>query len=135
MDSAFGKIIAAATLAAALGLGAAPLGAQQATQQGGTAAPDRGGAAGAGASVPENTVQRTGAAIRDISGIQARYTQRMQSAQPAEHAAIEREANGAAEAALSSRGLTIEEYNNVISLAQADQGLRERLISAARSPR
>jgi hypothetical protein len=123
MESRFGRAFAAAALAAALGLGATPLGAQQATP--GSPA----------ASVSEVTVQRTGAAIRDISGIQARYTQRMQAAQPAERAAIEQEANGAAEAALSSRGLTIEEYDTVIRLAQADEGLRERLVSAARAAR
>ena len=89
----------------------------------------------AGAQVPEATVQRAGAAIRDLSGIQARFTQRMQSAQPAEHEAITAEANGAAEAALAARGLTPDEYNNVIRLAQADQSLRERLISAARGAR
>lgn len=123
MESRFGRNLGAAALVAALGLGAAPLGAQQATP------------GNPAAGVSEATVQRTGAAIRDISGIQARYNQRMQAAQPAEHAAIEQEANGAAEAALSSRGLTVEEYNDVIRLAQADQGLRERLVSAARAAR
>lgn len=134
MESAFGKAIGAAALMAALVLGTTPLGAQQAAPAN-SAAPARGSDGATAANVPDATVQRTGAAIRDISGIQARYNQRMQGAQPAEHAAIEREANGAAETALSSRGLTIEEYNNVIRLAQADQGLRERLITAARSAR
>lgn len=134
MESAFGKALGAAVLAAAFGLTAAPLGAQQASP--GTTAPTAGqGTNAAGAQVPEATVQRAGAAIRDLSGIQARNTQRMQSAQPAEHEAIAAEASGAAEAALASRGLTLDEYNSVIRLAQADQSLRERLISAARGAR
>jgi len=134
MESAFGKALGAAVLAAALGLVAAPLGAQQASP-GTTPMAEPGTNAAAGAQVPEATVQRTGAAIRDLSGIQARYTQRMQNAQPAEHQSIAEEAAGAAEAALAARGLTVEEYNSVIRLAQADQSLRERLISAARGAR
>lgn len=133
MGSAFGKALGAAVLMAAFGFTAAPLGAQQASP-----GPQPGAEQGtnaAGAQVPEATVQRAGAAIRDLSGIQARFTQRMQSAQPAEQEAIAAEASGAAEAALASRGLTLDEYNNVIRLAQADQSLRERLISAARGAR
>ncbi|MBD0272412.1 MAG: DUF4168 domain-containing protein [Acetobacteraceae bacterium] len=133
MESAFGKALGAAVLVAALGLAAAPLGAQQAPPAT-TPMAEQGTQAG-GAQVPEATVQRAGAAIRDLSGIQARYTQRMQGAQPAEHQAIAEEAAGAAEAALAAQGLTVDEYNSVIRLAQADQSLRERLISAARGAR
>lgn len=133
MKSAFGKAFGAAALVAASGFAAAPLGAQQASP--GTAPAVEQGAATTAAQVPEATVQRTGAAIRDLSGIQARFTQRMQGAQPAEHQAIAEEAQGAAEAALAARGLSLDEYNNVIRLAQADQSLRERLISAARGAR
>lgn len=125
MESTFRKAAGAVALVAALGLHAAPLGAQQAAPSA-NPAPER------GAGVSDATVQRTGAALRDISGIQARYSQRLQASQPAERAAIEQEAQGAAEAALVSRGLTIEEYSGVIRLAQADQNLRERIIAAAR---
>ncbi len=132
MESAFRKALGAAAVVAALGFAAAPLGAQRASP-GTQPAADQG--ASAGARLPEATVQRTGAAIRDLSGIQARYNQRMQSAQPAERQAIEEEANNAAQAALTARGMTADEYNNVVSLAQTDQSLRERLISAARGAR
>lgn len=123
MASTFSKAAGTIALVAALGFAATPLGAQQAS-------PAQGVNTGSG--VPDATVQRTGAALRDISGIQARFNQRLQGSQPSEREAIEREANGAAEAALAARGLTVEEYSGVIRLAQADQGLRERLITAAR---
>lgn len=124
--------LGAAAFAAALGMAAAPIGAQQVAPGAGPGAEQ---GANAGAQVPEATIQRTGAALRDLSGIQARFSQRMQNAQPAERAAIAEEASGAAEAALAAQGLTMDEYNSVIRLAQADQGLRERLISAARGAR
>lgn len=130
MGSTFSKTIGAITVLAALGLATAPVGAQQQAAPGTSRAPEQGAASGG--SVPDATVQRTGAALRDISGIQARFNQRIQGSQPAEHAAIEQEANSAAQAALAAQGLTIEEYSGVIRLAQADQGLRERLITAAR---
>ena len=132
MESTFNKAIGAFTLVAALGMATSPLSAQQ-RQAAPSPAPMTEGGANAASSVPDATVQRTGAALRDISGIQARLTQKMQNAQPADHAAIEQEANSAAEAALSARGLTLDEYSGVIRLAQADQGLRERLITAARN--
>jgi hypothetical protein len=131
MQGTFGKAVGALALATALGLAATSAEAQP--QAPGTGAPAPGqGAGSAAAGVPDATVQRTGAVLRDLSEIQTRFTQRMQNAQPAEHPAIEQEANGAAQAALASRGLTVDEYNGVIRLAQADQGLRERLVKAAR---
>lgn len=133
MESTFGKAAGAFALVAAIGIAALPAGAQQQSAPAPKPATELG--ANAAAAVPDATVQRAGAAIRDLSGIQARYTQRMQNAQPAQRAAIEEEANGAAQAALAANGLSVEEYNGVIRLAQADQGLRERLISAARGAR
>ena len=132
MENAFGKALGAAAVAAALGFAAPPLGAQEASP-GKEPVAEQG--TSAGTRLPESTVQRAGAAIRDLSGIQVRYNQRMQNAQPAERQAIEEEANNAAQAALDARGMTVDEYNNVISLAQTDQSLRDRLISAARGAR
>jgi len=132
MERAFRKALGAAILVATLGPAAVPLGAQQASPGPGPTVEE---GAGAGARLPDSTVQRTGAAIRDLSGIQMRYNQRMQSAQPAERDAIEQEANNAAQAALTARGITVDEYNDVVSLAQNDQSLRERLVSAARGTR
>ena len=133
MKNRLGQAFGAAALAAVLGLASAPVGAQQASP--GTAAPTPKPDASAGAAVSDSALQRTGAALRDISGIQARYNQRMQGAPPAERPTIEQEANSAAEAALAARGLTVEEYNGVIRLAQADPALRERLVSAASDAR
>lgn len=129
MHSTFGKAIGAITLVAGLAVAAAPLSAQQ-TVPGANAAP--GQSMNEGASVSDATVQRTGAALRDISGIQARFSQRMQASGAADQEAIAKEATGEAEAVLAKRGLTVEEYTGIIRLAQADQGLRERLIAAAR---
>lgn len=129
MHSRFGKSIGAVALTAGLAVAAPPLSAQQAAP-GANAAPER--SMNGGAAVSDATVQRTGAALRDISGIQARFSQRMQGSEATEQDAIAKEATGEAEAALAKRGLTVEEYTGIIRLAQADQGLRERLIAAAR---
>lgn len=130
MTGTFGKIIGAVTLAATIGIVATPLGAQQ-RSPGTNAASQQGG----GSEVSDATVQRTGAALRDISGIQTRLNQRMQEADPAQHQAIEQEANTAAETALASHGLTVSQYNGVLRMAQADPALRERLVEAARGKR
>ena len=127
MESAFGKALGAALMIAALGFAAVPVRAQLASPGTQPTAEQS-----AGARLPEATVQRTGAAIRDLSGIQARYNQRMQSAQPAERQAIEEEANNAAQARRATRA-TAKSPRRAAGVRPDRRSTRWRRIS--RSPR
>jgi hypothetical protein len=84
--------------------------------------------------VSDETVAKTGAALRDVSKITGRYEPRIRAAQNEdERGRITDEEVTVAKQAISDQGLTIDEYQHVMEMARADPGLRERLIRAASS--
>jgi hypothetical protein len=90
----------------------------------------------AGADIPNATVQKTGAALGQIAAIRQDYTQRIQAAPtPEERQGLAEQASRAAVHAINGQGLSVDEYNRVIQLAEADQGLRERVVAAAQAAR
>jgi hypothetical protein len=122
-------VLLAAGLMTAISL---PLSAQQ--PRGGAGAPPANG--GAAAQVPNATVQKTGAALGQIAAIRQDYSQRIQAAPTQEEKqGLADQARQAAVQAINGQGLSIDEYNRVIQLAQADQGLRQRLMAAAQGAR
>jgi len=121
--------LAAAGLLAAMG--ALPLAAQP--SPGLSDAPGRGTT---GAAVPDATVTKAGAALRDVMEIDRHYSSRAQAAQNAEQRQdLEEQAATEATEAIGRRGLSLSEYNEVIRLARVDANLRERLLAAARDAR
>jgi ABC-type uncharacterized transport system involved in gliding motility auxiliary subunit len=93
----------------------------------GTAAPGQGVA-----SVPDATVQKVGAALHDVAQIQQSYAQRMQSVQGTnQRQSMVQQARADAVKAVNARGLSVDQYNQVIRLAQADPTLKQRLVSIA----
>lgn len=93
----------------------------------GTVAPGQ----GAG-SVSDATVQKVGAALHDVAQIEQSYAQRMQSVQNTnERQSMVQRARTDAVKAVNARGLSVDQYNHVIRLAQADPSLKQRLLSVA----
>lgn len=120
-------------LAAAFALAVivAPAGALAQTA-GGANAPATNGAA---ATVPDTTVQKAGLALRKVTQLRQSYGERIRTAAPAQQQSLAKEARTSAVKAVQDEGLTIDQYNSVIRLAQADPDLRRRLISAAQGAR
>jgi hypothetical protein len=86
------------------------------------------------ASISDATVQKVGAALHDVAGIEQTYAQRMQSAQNADQRrSIAQQAHADAVQAVNARGLSVDQYDRVIRLAQADSSLKQRLLSAAQA--
>ena len=95
----------------------------------GTAIPGQGTA-----SVSEATVQKVGAALHDVAQIKQTYTQRMQSVQNTDQRrSMAQQAHTDAVKAVNARGVSVDQYNRVIRLAQADPSLKQRLLSAAQA--
>jgi len=104
-----------------------PLAAQQPD-----AAPGIGGPA-AGPS-DEATVTKAGVALRQVSQIRSNYTPRIASAKSdTEKQGLQQQAMGEAMKAINDQGLSIDQYNKVIQEAQADPGVQQRLITAAKT--
>jgi GTP1/Obg family GTP-binding protein len=98
------------------------------------AQPPSGAPSGAvsGANMPDATVKKVGAALRQVSQIEQTYSQRLQSANtPMEKQDISKQASGAAVTAITQQGLTIDQYKQVIQAAQNDPALKQRVLAAA----
>ena len=84
--------------------------------------------------VDDVTVNKVGTALKHVSVIRQRYAQRAQSTDsPQEKQALTSQAQQDMMKAIGDQGLSVQQYDQTIRLAQSDQGLRQRLIAVARS--
>ena len=124
-DTRIGAMAVAFLAAAAI----VPAGAQQSPQ------PERSAPSGTATkpSVPDETVVRTGAALKQVMEIKKVYEPKLEAAPTAEERTrLTGQASDAAKKAISDQGLTVDQYNNVMELAQADPALRDRLLKVAK---
>jgi hypothetical protein len=121
-----------AAVAASALMAAVPAVAQQTS--GNTAVQQTPDTATQGSPVSDVMVHRVGKAIRNVSMIRQQYTQRAQASKsPQAQQELNSEAQRDMAKAVSDQGLTLQQYDQVIHMAQADQTLRQRLLSVAQS--
>ncbi len=132
-------IKAAATAATLLVAATLPAAAQQPRPNAG---PGVGGAApnaapnapGPGTAVSPALVSKTGAAMRQVTDIRQSYAPRVAAARnDDEKQTLQQQAMDQAVRAINDQGLSVDQYNQVIRLAQADPTLQEQLLSAAQT--
>jgi len=100
----------------------------------GTGMPQPPGSATQAAPVSDVMVHRVGKAIRNVTMIRQQYTQRAQASNsPQARQTLDSEAQRDMAKAVSDQGLTLQQYDQVIQMAQADPTLQQRLLSVARS--
>ena len=68
------------------------------------------------------------AALGQVSSLLREYQQRLQTADPSEQPRIAEEGKGALKKAVEDQGLTIDEYNSIIVVAQNDPAVRNKLL-------
>jgi hypothetical protein len=86
----------------------------------------------AATSIPDTTIGKAGAALRDVANLQEKYQPKMDSAgSQQEKQGLAERANAEAVQAIQSHGLSVQEYSNVVRSAQANPQLRQRLLDAA----
>ena len=71
------------------------------------------------------------AAIKQVSSIQQSYQRKIEAA-PSDKQRLTIEANDAMAKAVTDQGLSVEEYNSIISTAQNDPAVREKLSQRMR---
>jgi len=123
-----------AVLTAALGFSTAivPVLAQQGGRN--NAAPQSPGATAEQGQPSDTTVQKVGKALRSMATIRQEYTEKAQSTKsPDQQKELTDQAQSSMVKAIGDQGLSVQQYNQVIQMAQADQGLKERLLSVAQS--
>ena len=120
-------------IAAGVALGLAPALALAAPDQMSPAqAPSPSVAPGApGAPIPDGTIGKAGAALRDVAKLQQKYQGRMDSATPEQKQGLSEQANAEAVQAIQSHGLSVQEYSTVVRTAQNNPQVKQRLLNAA----
>lgn len=92
------------------------------------------GTATQGNSVSDAMVHRVGKAIRNVTMVRQQYTQQAQASKsPQARQELDTQAQRDMAKAVTDQGLTLQQYDQVIQMAQADPTLRQRLLSVARS--
>src|SRR6516162_9370258 len=67
------------------------------------------------------------AAIQRVTSLKQDYQQRITAAAPADKERILNEANSALEKAVTDQGLSVEEYNSILEVAENDPGVRAKI--------
>jgi hypothetical protein len=105
-------------------------------QQGGsdTATPNVPSATIKQGDLSDATVQKVGAVLRQTVTIRQKYAERAQSVKsPQEEQALAAQAQSEMVQAVNDQGLSVQQYNQVIQMAQADPTLKQRLLTLAQS--
>jgi hypothetical protein len=86
------------------------------------------------ADVPDQTVTQVGKAVAEILKLRQSLEENMATAQTdEERQSLAAQIESEAVRAISDQGLTVAQYNQVITAAQADADLEERVLDACRA--
>ena len=85
------------------------------------------------AEVSEDMVAKVGAAVGQVAMLRQEYTERVEAAQnDEEKEQLADEAQQAAVKCIRDQGISVSEYNEVVSAAEGNPELEAKLLSAAR---
>jgi hypothetical protein len=84
------------------------------------------------ASITEQKLDATAAALEHVIGLQKTYEQRLAQAEQADKERIVAEANDALTKAVADQGLSVEEYSSILEVAQNDPDVRGKLLQRIR---
>jgi len=87
---------------------------------------------GAAAAPDAVTIGKAGAALHDVVRVQAKYQGKWEAASPEQKQSVSDQANAEAVQAIQSHGLSVQEYSNVIRIAQNDPQVKQKLLDAAK---
>ena len=94
--------------------------------------PAQAGVAAPATRIPEATINKAGAALRDVAALKEKYQPKMDSAGSAQaKEGLSEQANAEAVQAIQSHGISVQEYSNVVRTAQTDPTIKQRLLDAA----
>jgi hypothetical protein len=78
--------------------------------------------------IPDQKIDAAAAALEKVTDIKRSYEQQLTSAPPADQERIVNEANSALSKAVTEQGLSVEEYNSIIQVAQNDAQVRQKIL-------
>jgi hypothetical protein len=80
----------------------------------------------------DQKLDKAAAALNQVANVKNDYQKKIESAPDTDKERIVSEANGALVKAVTDNGLTVEEYNSILVVAQADPSVREKIFQRLR---
>jgi hypothetical protein len=80
------------------------------------------------ANIPDKKLDQVAAAIQNVANLKQNYQQQMASAPPSDQQRIADEANSAIVKAVNDQGLSVDEYTNILQVAQNDPDVHQKLL-------
>jgi len=77
--------------------------------------------------IPDQKLDAAAAAIERVASLKRDYQQRIAAAAPADKEGVLNEAIRALAKAVTDQGLSVEEYDSILEVAQNDPGVREKI--------
>lgn len=78
--------------------------------------------------IPEQKLASVAVAVKKVTTIRRDYEQKMSGASGADQQRIATEANTALSKAVTDQGLSLDEFNSIVRMAQNDPGMREKIL-------
>lgn len=78
--------------------------------------------------IPDKKLDAAAAAIQGVTAVQQKYQKQVAEAPPADKQRIVQEANGAIQKAITDQGLSVQEYDSILSTAQSDPTVHNKLL-------
>lgn len=85
--------------------------------------------------ISDQKLDATAAALERMTSIRQDYQAQISKAEPAEKERIVVQANSALEKAVTDQGLSVEEFNTIIVVAQNDPDVRDKILQRIQPPR
>ena len=122
----FVRPLGAAALAAACVFGIPPVGAHaqsQAPKPDTSAQPQ---------DIPDQKLDAAVAAMQQVASLRESYQQRLETAPPSDKERIADEADTALKKAVTDKGLSVDEYSEILAMAQVDPVVRGKILERIR---
>jgi hypothetical protein len=83
-------------------------------------------------SIPDEKLDAAAAALEQVASVREEYQQRIEAAAPSDKQNIADEAKNALVKAINNQGLSVEEYNSILVVAQNDPVVRQKILQRIR---
>ncbi len=80
------------------------------------------------AAIPDQKLDATANALQRVTSVKQDYQQKLNSAAADDQQRIAAEANDAMSKAVTEQGLSLEEFDSIIRVAQSDPNVREKIL-------
>jgi predicted ATPase with chaperone activity len=81
------------------------------------------------ATIPDTKLDAAAAALQQVTTLRQSYQKKIDSAPPDQQQRIANEGNTALKKAVTDHGLSVDEYNSILQVAQNDPTVRAKLLS------